>query len=57
MTENQNWAWSVEMYSKWARLNTDGAKRMMERHRSRFPTMSKVFDQIDAETRVSNNEN
>ena len=51
MTENQNWAWSVEMYSKWATLNTEGAKRMMEYHRSRFPTMSKVFDQIDAEVR------
>lgn len=49
--EAESWAHSVDMYTKWACLGTGNAIRMMQLHRDRFPTMSKIFDQIDKEAR------
>ena len=54
---NKHWDDSVNMYAKWSKLkakaSTDSLRqscdRMMQRHREAFPTMHKVFDQIDTE--------
>lgn len=48
------WTHSVNFYAKWAKLGTEGAKEMMLMHRARFPTMGKVFDEIDSEIKIEN---
>ena len=42
----QDWEHALEMYPKWARLQHT---RMMQKHRNRFPTQTRIFDQIDLE--------
>jgi len=49
MSRHAEWAFTIEIYRKWAILGTEGARRMMRLHRDRFPNQTKIFDQVDAE--------